>query len=120
MSIRQLQGFDRRGGEAVKKGKPIPNLLLAGLLAAAMLLAGFTLAPGSRGVIHFPNLQASPNSLQVKSLSAGEAADSNPGASRTSQLSPEATVGENAAMLAVETLLLNTSTYRLELPVVIR
>jgi hypothetical protein len=104
----------------VKQGKPIPNLLLAGLLAAAMLLAGFTLAPGSRGVLHISNLDATPNTLQVKSLTAGMAADRNPGASRTSQLGPEATVGENAAMVAVETLLLNTRTYRLELPVVIK
>jgi hypothetical protein len=98
--------------------RAIPNLLLIGLMVTGILLAGFTLAPASIGSSHISGSQSnSPTTLQITTLLNKETSR-NQVASGKSPLSPDATVGETAAMMASEILLLNMSTYNVEMPLI--
>ena len=101
--------------------KTIPGALFIGLLVAAILLAGFNLAPGSIGSLQTAGTQSNaPNTIQIEMLKQGEAQLGNPVESGKSQLGPDATVGQTAAMLAAETLLLNTNAFSVEIPLMVR
>jgi hypothetical protein len=101
---------------------PLGALALAlALLAAATLLAGFNLAPGSIGSFQASGSQSnSPNTSQIELPKQGEAAFSNPVEGGKSQLGPDATVGQTSAMLAAETLLLDTNIYSVDVALVIK
>jgi hypothetical protein len=101
--------------------KTIPGVLFIGLLVTAILLVGFTLAPGSIGSFQTAGTQSNaPNTIRIDMLKQGQAPLSNPVESGKSQLGPDATVGQTAAMLAAETLLLNTGAYIVDMPLVIK
>jgi hypothetical protein len=98
---------------------PVPSLLRIGLLVTAILLVGFYMAPGCIGSSHasgsYPD---SPSTSQMEMLQE-QATLSNPLESGKSQLGPEATVGQTAAMLASE-LLLDTGSFSLDMPLIVR
>jgi hypothetical protein len=99
--------------------RTVPDLFLIGLLAAAILLAGFNLAPGFRGSYQRSTFQSSsPNTSQIEALKA-QAGFNNPVAEAKSQLGPDATAGQNAAMLAAE-LLLSQEPFVVDMPLLIR
>ncbi len=101
--------------------KKVPGALFIGLLVTAILLAGFTLAPGSIRSFQTAGTQSNaPNTIQIEMLNQGEAPLSNPVNSGKSQLGPDATVGQTAAMLAAETLLLDTTSYVVDMPLLIK
>jgi hypothetical protein len=105
----------------VRERRTIPGLLLIGLLAAAILLAGFDLAPGSLGASQATGLQSkAPTTGQIAALQQGEAAFSHAVESSKSQMGPEATAGQNAAILAAETLLLSQGPYVVDMPLVVK
>jgi hypothetical protein len=101
--------------------RTVPGLLIIGLLVAAILLVGFNLAPGSIAISQASGSQSNaPNTIQIEMFNQSVAASSNPAAAGKSQLGPDATMGQTASMLAAETLLLDTSIYSVDIPLVIR
>jgi hypothetical protein len=101
-------------------GESVPRLLFTGLLVMAILLVGFNLAPDSIKSLYTSGSQSnSPSTSQMEML-LNEATFNNPVEGEKSQMGPDATVGQTAAMLAAEILLLDTSVYNVEIPLVIK
>ena len=95
--------------------RSVPGLFLIGLLAAAILLAGFNLAPGLNGSLPGSTFQSSsPTTSQIEMLKA-QAGFNNLVAGGENQRGPDATAGQNAAMLAAE-LLLNQGPFVVDMP----
>jgi hypothetical protein len=99
--------------------RSVPGLFLIGLLAAAILLAGFNLAPSFLGSFQASASQSNaPTTSQIEMLKA-QAGFNNLVAGGESQRGPDATAGQNAAMLATE-LLLNQGPFVVNMPLLVR
>jgi hypothetical protein len=99
--------------------RSVPGLFLIGLLAAAILLAGFKLAPGFSGSSQVSASQSnSPTTSQIEALKA-QAEFDNPVAGSSGQSGPDASAGQNATVLAAE-LLLNQEPFTVDMPLLVR
>lgn len=95
-------------------------LLLLGLLVGAIFLSGYGIFTGSavssQNVSHPSN---PPTTAQLAELLADRSL-ANPPEIETRQLQPAITAGESGAVLASDILLLNVSTFFVDLPLIAR
>jgi hypothetical protein len=99
--------------------RSVPGMFLIGLLAAAVLLAGFNLAPSFSGSSQaFASQSNSPTTSQIEALKS-QAGFNHPAAGEEVQKSPQATAGQNAAVLAAE-LLLSQEPFVVDMPLLVK
>jgi hypothetical protein len=99
--------------------RSVPGLFFIGLLAVAILLAGFNLAPGFKGSTQaFASQSNSPTTSQIEALKA-QAGFDHPVTSDGRQAGPEASAGQNATLLAAE-LLLSQEPFTVDMPLLVR